>query len=119
MRRALALIALVSCVHATSEPQTFAFPRESDDLIRIAADARVVERLLARKRAERDVVSVLCLNDKLVQIATARRSVRTREAALRVAVEQRDDVAAARERSWIALLGKRADALTSEALRCV
>jgi hypothetical protein len=89
------------------------------DLAWIRAAARDVARRLAEKRRARDVVWVLCLDDKLSQLhATYRMASESREA-LHLALERSDAGQALRERARVAVQRARADMLLWESRQCV
>lgn len=81
--------------------------------------ARGVRRQLSEARQERDVVKVLCLNDKLNQIDVALSSASDRQKALQSMVTNNNADRAKHEFTIIAVLGERADALQAEANQCV
>ncbi len=78
-----------------------------------------VRRQLETARAERDVVKVLCLNDKLNQIDVAIRSAKERKAALEAAAQRNDVDLANHEFTILSVLRQRSDQLTTEANQCV
>ena len=79
----------------------------------------VVRRQLETARAERDVVKVLCLNDKLNQIDVAIRSAKERKQALEAAAQRNDADLASHEFTILGVLRQRADQLTAEANQCI
>lgn len=81
--------------------------------------ASVVRRQLAEARDNRDVVRVLCLNDKLNQIDLAIRTANDRVDALNAAVTENDAVRAKHEFTVVQVLRERVTALGSEANQCV
>ena len=78
-----------------------------------------VRRQLETARAERDVVKVLCLNDKLNQIDVTIRSMRERKGALEAAAQRNDADLAAHESTILSVLRQRGDQLAVEANQCV
>jgi len=81
--------------------------------------AAVVRRQLVESRQARDVVKVLCLNDKLNQIDVAVRSAQDRMTALAAAAGQGDQERTRHEYTVIAVLRDRVHALAAEANQCV
>ncbi len=95
-------------------------PRTSQDVPdRIADDADEVSRRLDEGRQAKDVIAVVCLNDKLVPIRSAHRSALEHLQALRQALASRDDVEADRQRVFLSRLLERADRLTEEGRGCM
>ena len=78
-----------------------------------------VRRQLEQARAARDVVKVLCLNDKLTQIDVARRSAADRMVALDGAAQAADADRAKHEYAVLAVLRERVEALVAEANQCI
>ena len=81
--------------------------------------ATSVRRQLEDARAARDVVKVLCLNDKLNQIDVAIRSARDRDGSLKIAVQQKDQDRAKHEFVVIQVLHDRVQTLVAEANQCI
>ena len=81
--------------------------------------ATVVRRQLEQAREARDVVKVLCLNDKLNQIDVAVRSARDRLTSLRSAVGRKDQDRSKHEFTVIQVLRDRVRALLAEANQCI
>ena len=81
--------------------------------------ATVVRRQLEQAREARDVVKVLCLNDKLNQIDVAVRSARDRLTSLRGAVGRKDQDRSKHEFTVIQVLRDRVRALLAEANQCI
>ena len=93
---------------------------QADAMVTRMESARTgVRRQLEAARAERDVVKVLCLNDKLNQIDVTIRSVRERKQALEAAAQRNDADLAAHEYTILSVLRQRADQLAIEANQCV
>jgi hypothetical protein len=78
-----------------------------------------VRRQLEQARAARDVVKVLCLNDKLNQIDVATRSARDRVGPLKSAVERGDEDRSRHEFAVLQVLNDRVATLVSEANQCI
>src|SRR6188474_2425349 len=81
--------------------------------------ATVVRRQLEQAREARDVVKVLCLNDKLNQIDVATRSGRDRLTSLRGAAGRKDQDRTKHEYTVIQVLRDRVRALLAEANQCI
>lgn len=81
--------------------------------------ASFVRKQLAEAREARDVVKVLCLNDKLNQIDVAIRSAKDRMPNLRSAAERNDNDRARHEFTVIQVLRDRVRALVAEANQCI
>ncbi len=81
--------------------------------------AGFVRKQLAEARQARDVVKVLCLNDKLNQIDVAIRSAQDRQPNLKIAVERKDDDQARHEFTVIQVLRDRVRSLVAEANQCI
>lgn len=88
-------------------------------LSRMDASRTGVRRQLETSRAQRDVVKVLCLNDKLNQLDVAVRSARERRQALEAAAARNDADLANHEFTILNVLRQRADQLTAEANQCI
>lgn len=102
----------------TLSPQEQASQAESI-VTRMEATRGAVRRQLEGARAERDVVKVLCLNDKLNQIDVTIRSARERKGALEAAAQRNDVDLATHEFTILSILRQRADQLTTEANQCI
>lgn len=81
--------------------------------------AGVVRRMLADARAQRDVVRVLCLNDKLNQIDLAIRTANDRMEALNAAASQNDGDGTKHEFTVVQVLRDRVNTLVTEANQCI
>lgn len=81
--------------------------------------ATAVRRQLEDARAERDVVKVLCLNDKLNQLDVAIRSARDRQATFNAALESNDPDRLRHEFTVLKVLRDRARSLVTEANQCI
>jgi hypothetical protein len=88
-------------------------------LPRMEQSATTVRRQLEQARAARDVVKVLCLNDKLNQIDVAIRSASDRAATLRLALSQNDVDRSRHEFQVVAVLHDRVQDLAAEANQCI
>lgn len=88
-------------------------------LARMDQGARNVRRQLGEARQERDVVKVLCLNDKLNQIDVALSSATDRQKSLQSMVTGNNPDRAKHEYTIIAVLRERVEALIAEANQCV
>ncbi len=78
-----------------------------------------LERLIEAARADRDVVLVLCLTDKLGQVNAAMRSAEGRLKALQTAVERGLSERMRHEAAMIGVLRDRTVAMESEGDQCV
>ena len=78
-----------------------------------------VRRQLEEARAARDVVKVLCLNDKLTQLDVALRSARERYSAFMIAAERGDTERSRHEFTVLQVLRDRARELVAEAAQCI
>ena len=83
------------------------------------ASRTVVRRQLETARSQRDVVKVLCLNDKLNQLDVALRSARERRQALEAAAQRNDADLSNHEFTILTVLGTRSDQLSAEANQCI
>ena len=81
--------------------------------------AGTVRKQLTEARDKRDVVKVLCLNDKLNQIDVATRSARDRMPNLRGAAEKNDADRSRHEFTVIQVLRDRVRSLVAEANQCI
>lgn len=88
-------------------------------LTRMDAARSTVRRQLETARSQRDVVKVLCLNDKLNQIDVAIRSARERRVALELAASRKDADLSNHEFTILSVLRQRTDQLTAEANQCI
>jgi hypothetical protein len=86
---------------------------------RMESTRNSVRRQLETARTQRDVVKVLCLNDKLNQIDVAIRSARERKQALESAAQRNDADLANHEFTILTVLRQRTDQLTAEANQCI
>ncbi len=81
--------------------------------------ASSVRRQLSTAREQRDVVKVLCLNDKLTQINVAVRSAQDRGVSLRAAVTRSDKDRSRHEFTVLRVLRDRVRTLVSESNQCI
>ena len=81
--------------------------------------AGIVRRLLADAREKRDVVRVLCLNDKLNQIDLAIRTANDRLEALNAAAGQNDLDQTKHEFTVVQVLADRVNTLVTESNQCI
>ena len=86
---------------------------------RMESTRNSVRRQLETARTQRDVVKVLCLNDKLNQIDVAIRSAKERKQALEAAAQRNDADLASHEFTILGVLRQRSDQLTAEANQCI
>jgi hypothetical protein len=80
---------------------------------------QTIRRQLDQAREARDVVKVLCLNDKLNQVDVAVRSTRDRVQSLSAAVERNDSERARHEFTVVQVLRDRVRTLSQEASQCI
>jgi hypothetical protein len=78
-----------------------------------------IQRQLGQAKEERDVVRVLCLNDKLNQVDVAQRSAQDRMAALATAAERGDADRTRHEYTVLEVLHDRVKVLVNESNQCV
>ena len=93
---------------------------EADSQIaRMEQASGTVRRQLEVARAARDVVKVLCLNDKLSQIDVAARSAKDRRQSLQLAIGRTDSELGNHEFTILTVLRQRTEQLTAEANQCI
>ncbi len=132
----VAVLSIASYLHAQS-PTELELPSESqssaaskltpqqmqkaadDHLARMDQSARSIRRQLKQARTKRDVIKVLCLNDKINQIDVALSSAGDRRKALQGVIDRGDADRAKHEFTIISVLRQRVDTLVSEANQCV
>jgi hypothetical protein len=85
----------------------------------ISQASQTVGRRLATARKEKDVVKMLCLNDKLSQIDVAGRSAGDRFRSLQAAVGRHDTELANHESTIGGVLKQRVEQLVTEANQCI
>lgn len=93
--------------------------RLNEYLPRMEQGAATVRQQLSQARSARDVVKVLCLNDKLNQIDVAIRSANDRAASLRLALSRNDVDRARHEFQVVSVLSDRVRDLVAEANQCI
>ncbi len=81
--------------------------------------AQSIQRQLQEARKDRDVVRVLCLNDKLNQVDVALRSAQDRLGALTAAADRNDKDRAKHEYTVLEVLNDRVRVLVNESNQCV
>jgi hypothetical protein len=81
--------------------------------------AQSIQRQLQSARKDRDVVRVLCLNDKLNQVDVALRSAQDRVGALGAAVDRKDADRARHEYTVLEVLHDRVRTLANESSQCI
>jgi hypothetical protein len=85
----------------------------------IERSAQSIQRQLQSARKDRDVVRVLCLNDKLNQVDVALRSAQDRASALNAAAERKDADRSRHEYTVLEVLSDRVRALVNESNQCI
>jgi hypothetical protein len=88
-------------------------------LVKMDQGAASVRAQLTQAREGRDVVKVLCLNDKLNQIDVGVRSARDRHVTLKAAADQNDLDRARHEFTIVIVLHDRVMVLVGEANQCI
>jgi hypothetical protein len=88
-------------------------------VVTIEAASQAVQRQLQSARKDRDVVRVLCLNDKLNQVDVTLSSAQDRLGSLRTAVEHSDVDRSNHEATVLEVLNDRARVLVNESNQCV
>jgi hypothetical protein len=88
-------------------------------LATIEAASQAVQRQLQSARKDRDVVRVLCLNDKLNQVDVTLSSAQDRLGSLRTATEHSDADRSQHEYTVLEVLNDRARVLVNESNQCV
>jgi hypothetical protein len=93
---------------------------QSDAIIgRLQNGSSTVSKQLGEARGARDVVKVLCLNDKLSQMDVALRSAQDRKQSLAAAAQGNNVELANHEFTILTVLKTRADQLQAEANQCI
>ena len=93
---------------------------QSDAILgRLQNGSSTVSKQLGEARNSRDVVKVLCLNDKLSQMDVALRSAQDRKASLATAAQANNTELANHEFTILTVLKNRADQLQAEANQCI
>jgi hypothetical protein len=85
----------------------------------ISTSSQTVSTRLQEARQQKDVVKMLCLNDKLSQIDVAGRAVNERKAQLTAAVGRNDVELSNHEYTILTVIKQRVDQLMTEANQCV
>ncbi len=85
----------------------------------ISTSSQTVGNRLQQARQQKDVVKMLCLNDKLSQIDVAARTVGERKAQLTAAVGRNDVELSNHEYTILTVIKQRVDQLMTEANQCV
>jgi hypothetical protein len=85
----------------------------------IERSAQSIQRQLQSARKDRDVVRVLCLNDKLNQVDVALRSAQDRVSALSAAAARQDGDRSRHEFTVLEVLNERVRSLVNESNQCV
>lgn len=88
-------------------------------LDRMEASADNIARMLREARKNKDVVKVLCLDDKLNQMNVAARSATDRVASIEAAVAAGNTERARHDDAVLSALSARATELTAEANQCI
>jgi hypothetical protein len=88
-------------------------------LARMKNSATAIRRQLEQARREKDVVKVLCLDDKLSQSDVAVRSAEERRGALESAATKNDMEASSHETTVLAVLAQRSSQVSAEANQCI
>nr|HMR06911.1 hypothetical protein [Polyangiaceae bacterium] len=88
-------------------------------LVAMGQDSGAIRRMLSEAREKRDVVKVLCLDDKLNQADVATRSARDRQPNMDAAVTSKDKDQGKHEFTVIQTLRERVKSLVAEANQCI
>lgn len=92
----------------------------SDQIVaQIETASQTVKRLQQEARAARDVIKLACINEKLLQINTARRIGLDRQTRLKSAVNQNNQELAMHEFITLVVVQQQVDQLTAEATQCI
>lgn len=86
---------------------------------RMRNSSTAIRRQLEQARREKDVVKVLCLDDKLSQSDVAVRSAEERRGALEAAASKNDSEAATHESLVLSVLAQRSSQVAAEANQCI
>lgn len=89
------------------------------DIAKMRAIAETVRHQLGEARRARDVVKVLCLDDKLSQADVAVRSAEDRRTALENALARNDSEAAGHESVMLGVLAQRSQQVAGGAAQCI
>jgi hypothetical protein len=93
--------------------------RAKELLAGIERAAQSIQRQLQTARKDRDVVRVLCLNDKLNQVDVALRSAQDRISALDAAAQRQDTDRSRHEYTVLWVLAERVRVLVGESNQCI
>lgn len=93
--------------------------RAKEFVMKIETSGQSIMRQLQTARKDRDVVRVLCLNDKLNQVDVALRSAQDRLNAVRSAAERADEDRLRHEYTVLEVLNDRVRVLVNESNQCV
>jgi hypothetical protein len=85
----------------------------------VSTSSQTVANRLQQARQQKDVVKMLCLNDKLSQIDVAARTVAERKSQLTAAVGRNDAELSNHEYTILTVIKQRVDQLMTEANQCV
>jgi hypothetical protein len=88
-------------------------------MVEIHQGGKVIRLQLSQARGDRDVVKVLCLNDKLNQADVAADSANDRVTAFELAADSKDKDRADHEFTILQVLGDRVHSLVAEAQQCI
>ena len=93
--------------------------RAKDIVLSIERASQSLQRDLQSARKDRDVVRVLCLNDKLNQVDVALRSAQDRVSAVQAAVERKDAERSRHEYTVLLVLNDSVRVAVNESTQCV
>lgn len=88
-------------------------------IARMKNSATAIRRQLEQARREKDVVKVLCLDDKLSQSDVAVRTAEERRGALEAAATKNDSEASSHETTVLTVLAQRSAQVSAEANQCI
>ena len=111
-------------VEGTMERQVTLTPQQQQAqadafLAQMEQERAVMRRQLMESREKKDVVKVLCVNDKLSQENVAISSAEERHQALLAAVKRNDSDLATHEFTILSVLEQRSEQLATEASQCI
>ncbi|HNT00333.1 MAG TPA: hypothetical protein PLJ27_10855 [Polyangiaceae bacterium] len=109
-------------VESPREPQLSMdeMAKEAKSILRaMDADLVVVSKMLGKAREERDIVKVLCLEDKLSQMEVTRKNAGERSESLQGAVRAQDKELAKHAFTLLTVLKERMAQLSAEANQCI
>lgn len=93
--------------------------RAKASMATVDSTAAVISRMLRDARNDKDVVKVLCLDDKLNQIDSAKRSVAERVNAMEAAIASGSTTTLEFDAAVVGAMEERANALSAEAQQCI